>query len=314
MRTAADIADEIDEAARLWAIRVGDPGFAEWAGFTTWLEADPAHAAAYDTALADEAWGTALVAALPAAADVSPPSRRWPMQAIAACAALLALIGGAGLWYAGQPTVYTTAAGEHREIALADGTRIALNGATRLSVAARDPRQVTLADGEAVFEVHHDAAHPFAVTVGTARLVDLGTVFDVATAAGRIDVAVASGSVGYRGQGRSLRLVGGEALALAGPDAAPVVHAVDASAVGTWRTGTLSYTDAPFAQVAADLTRTLGVRVTVAAGLGGRRFTGTLALAGDPGEAMRRVSAVMGVAIDRQGDGWQIGGDDGASP
>jgi transmembrane sensor len=34
---------ELEEAARLWAIRVQDPAFADWDGFTEWLERDRAH-------------------------------------------------------------------------------------------------------------------------------------------------------------------------------------------------------------------------------------------------------------------------------
>jgi len=309
MNSAPEIPAEIGDAARFWAIRVGDPAFGDWEGFARWLEADPAHAVAYDAALDDEAWGTALVAALPA-----PPVRRawWP-RAVAACAALVAVIGGSA-WYAQQPTVYATAPGERQTVELADGTRITLNGATRLSVAAGNPRQVALSGGEAVFEVRHDPAHPFAVAVDGASLTDLGTVFDVEAARGRLDVAVASGAVGYQGGGRAIRIAGGQALSRAGADADPVLRDVDAATVGAWRTGTLSYSDAPLGQVARDLARYLGQSVTVAPGQGARRFTGTLAVAGRADEVMRRAAAVMGVAIIRRGDGWQIGGDDGSSP
>ncbi|WP_430098150.1 FecR/PupR family sigma factor regulator [Novosphingobium resinovorum] len=40
----------IRDAALGWAVRAGDPAFADWEAFTLWLEADPAHARAYQPA------------------------------------------------------------------------------------------------------------------------------------------------------------------------------------------------------------------------------------------------------------------------
>ena len=37
--------DQIREQALAWAVRTGDPEFADWEGFTCWLEENPAHAA-----------------------------------------------------------------------------------------------------------------------------------------------------------------------------------------------------------------------------------------------------------------------------
>ena len=52
-----------------WFVRQRDPAHADWPAFTAWLEADPAHAAAYDrVAIADAAMIEAL-AARPLAAD-----------------------------------------------------------------------------------------------------------------------------------------------------------------------------------------------------------------------------------------------------
>ena len=54
-------------AARLFAIderravRVGDPAFDDWDALTRWLEAHPAHLAAYEAAIADEEWAEAAL-------------------------------------------------------------------------------------------------------------------------------------------------------------------------------------------------------------------------------------------------------------
>ncbi|WP_204309887.1 FecR family protein, partial [Klebsiella michiganensis] len=72
---------------------------------------------------------------------------------------------------------YRTAAGERREVALTDGSKMILNGDTR--VAMIDARHAELIEGEALFEVRHDAAHPFIVKTGDVTLEDAGTVFNV---------------------------------------------------------------------------------------------------------------------------------------
>ena len=72
---------EIEEAGRLWAIRVQDPAFADWDGFTQWLESDPAHLEAYEAALADAVWAVDLLASAPAPfieeQTAARPRRRW---------------------------------------------------------------------------------------------------------------------------------------------------------------------------------------------------------------------------------------------
>ena len=53
---------DITEAARLWAVRVGDPAFDDWDALTRWLEENPAHLEAYEAAVADEEWAEAALA------------------------------------------------------------------------------------------------------------------------------------------------------------------------------------------------------------------------------------------------------------
>ncbi len=56
---------DIKEAARLWAVRVGDPAFDDWDGLTRWLEASSAHLVAYEAAVADEEWAAAALTPKP---------------------------------------------------------------------------------------------------------------------------------------------------------------------------------------------------------------------------------------------------------
>ncbi|QHL90470.1 hypothetical protein GVO57_06010 [Sphingomonas changnyeongensis] len=76
---------------------------------------------------------------------------------------------------------------------LADGSRVDLNGGTRIALDRGNPRFARLERGEALFTIVHDEARPFEVHAGDAVLRDLGTVFDVVREPDRLRVAVAEG-------------------------------------------------------------------------------------------------------------------------
>ncbi|HSX56509.1 MAG TPA: FecR domain-containing protein [Sphingomonas sp.] len=300
---------ETAEAARLWAIRASDPGFSDWDGFTLWLEESPAHLAAYETALAQADEAAELIAAKPVPAwqpepeaDARGPRRRW--FAGAAIAASLAAVTGWGLIDRGHsPEQIATAPGEHRTIALADGSRIILNGNTRVTIDRDTPRHVELAQGEALFEVRHDEANPFLVVTGDTRLLDAGTVFNVVAEGGALDVEVAEGAVIYQPGAGQLRLDAGDGLSRARAGAAPVLRKASPQNVGGWRTGALYYDRAPLDRIARDLTRNIGRTVRVE-GRGFAPYTGTLMLNGSADDVLTRAAPLLGVRIIADGKGW----------
>lgn len=314
--------DGVRQEARLWAIRLRDPAFADWDGFTAWLEGDPAHNAAYEIAL-DEIDGADALFDAPqpkpawTPADASAPRRipRWRVPAMAAGVAVLAVGGGWLALQPGAPQTYATAAGERRTIELADGSRVLLNGNTRVTLDPASPRQVALAGGEALFEIRHDATDPFVVTTpdGT-RLVDAGTTFNVVEDRGTLDVAVAEGAVIYRGKGADLRLAPGEMLTRDGSEAQPVKGRIETGSVGAWRTGYLQFADAPLGDVARTLSRNLGVPVTVDPAVTSRRFSGSVMLDGGADAVIARVGPLLDVPIERAGKGWRMMPPDGARP
>lgn len=297
---------DLEEAARSWAIRVQEPTFDGWTGFTEWLERDPSHLEAYEAALADEAWGGALLAAAPVIAHEVQP-RRWWIAGSAAAAATVALIGGWAVLDRDAPTQQiATAPGEHRIIDLADGSKLALNGATRVTIDPDTPRQVLLEQGEARFDVRHDARDPFVVLSGGTRLVDAGTVFNVIRDGDALEVAVAEGSVIYEPGPRAVVLKPGDALTRARKGAKPVVGKASPQAIGSWASGELQYDKPSAEQVARDLTRSIGRRVRAAEGARRLRFTGTLLLGGKPEEVLARAGPLLGVRFVPDGEGWTM--------
>ena len=303
--------DAIDDTAIAWLLRLRAPdaGGPDWAAFTDWLAADPRHAAAYDAvALAD----SDAAAALPAAPRPEPapmPLRRpWRGRALIAAgsiaAALAVIVPAAISQRRPADQTVTTAPGERRSVALPDGTQISLNGATKLVIG---DRRAVLAEGEALFTVKHDPDAPFEVRAGTMRLRDLGTMFNVKRAAGGVtEVAVAEGAVIADPDGAALRLSPGDRLRAPDGGGRAVLSHLPVAAIGGWRDGRLSFTDAAIADVAADLGRGTGLSIVADPQIAGRRFTGTIVVDGDRDALRRRLPQLLDVAVAGEGDRWQL--------
>ncbi|WP_168355979.1 FecR family protein [Sphingomonas gei] len=303
--SASDL--ELREAARAWAIRVQEPAFDGWDGFTLWLESNPSHLEAYELALDDAAWGGEMLASAPATVPESQPRRQWWLAGSAAAAAAVAVVGGWAMLDRDAPAQrIVTAPGEHRILDLADGSKLALNGATRVTIDSDTPRQVILEQGEARFEVRHDARDPFVVLSGGTRLVDAGTVFNVVRDGDALEVAVAEGSVIYQPGADAVTLKPGDTLQLPGKGARPVVGKASPQAIGSWASGELQYDKPSAEQVARDLTRSIGRPVRAAEGARRLRFTGTLLLGGKPEEVLARAGPLLGVRFVPDGEGWTM--------
>ena len=116
--------------------------------------------------------------------DIHRSRRRWLLRIPAAAAMLALLIGGEYLLLRGkytdaQSVCLITAQGSKGEFLLPDGTRVWLNGDSRLSYPRTfgNDRKVEL-DGEAFFDVAHDASKPFIVNMEVMQVKVLGTEFD----------------------------------------------------------------------------------------------------------------------------------------
>lgn len=302
----------IEEEAIVWHIRLRSAEPDEWEAFTAWLEADPAHLHAYEeAALADEELD-ALQPPSPAPAPqpimrALPHERRRPSRRLflggAIAAAIAGMIGYGALGPGSSPYAVETAAGERRSVALADGSRIDLNGGTRIVLDRERPRFARLERGEALFAVVHDDARPFEVDAGDAQLVDLGTVFNVIREARLLEVGVAEGVVRVDSHGAAVELRPGMVLRRDG-DHAPAVLRREREAISAWRGGRLVYASATVGRVASDLSRNLGVPVRARPDVAARPFTGVIVLDADPERAMDRAASVLGLGARRSDAGW----------
>jgi transmembrane sensor len=300
--------DRLAEAAVAWAVRTGDPGFADWEAFTAWLEQSPDHAAAYDrvvSAVAEAA--EALPAAPPVAANDDPASparisRRWFGGALAASLAALVVFG---IWRGDGTYVEQTAPGETRMIALDDGSRIDLAGGSAIELDRDDPRFARLERGRALFTIRHDEANPFRLEAGEDTLVDAGTVFDVSLDRHSLAVSVGEGAVIFNPGRQAVRLSPGDMLRSARGSDEYVKSTVAAAQVGEWTEGRLTFNDASLDEVATELGRATGIAFRPAPGATAR-LSGSLVIA-PIREDPRLAGALLGIPVRRQDDAWVIG-------
>ena len=305
-------------AAIDWTVRLRHGSGDDWAEFTRWLEEDPAIAHAYDQVasfdrdLDDEAArGLADRKGAPTdwqATSLSakrPPSRIVAGIAIAAAAAFALFLWQPAAQSPGPRLEVATAAGEHRTVRLADGSVVTLNGNSRIWMAGAGAREVELVRGEALFTIRHNPRQPFVLRLGEDRVEDLGTVFNVVRDDGGLRVEVADGAVRFRRGGNGLQLTSGQTLDVS-PSGDAIVARKDPSAIASWRSGQLVYQAVPVANVAADLGRNLGVRISVAPKLAYQPFTGTVRISGGAQEAVPEFASTLSAHARKSGDVWLV--------
>lgn len=312
--------DAID-AAIGWHLRLPSATREEWQAFVEWLEADADHAAAYNRLTLDDALlAPSLEVPLSRPAfppgtavnDTAPPpvrgwrSRRWTAAAAggAVAAALAAAVvlpaGGSG------ETVVETAPGARKLIAFADGSRIAVNGGSRVRLEPGNTRFAALDAGEATFDIRHDATRPFIVQSGALTLHDLGTSFNVVRTGQRLGLQVSEGAVLFEPDARALTVRPGVALDVDETTGRVEFSRVAPADVGSWRQGRLTFGADPLSDVATALGRATGLKVTVAAGLADVPFTGSVTLDRDRGATVQRLARLTGHRAQRNGDDWVI--------
>ena len=283
--------------ANAWLVRLqrDDVSGDDALDFEIWLAADAGNAVAYRRALAlwheFEASADAVLATL---ADdgrkLRAEVRRGPTRRWLAGAGGFAIAAGLAVAVVGpmvsEPSVqtYATGKGQHQRVTLADGSVVDLNAETRLSVSfSGKARQVTLGDGEAIFDVVHDAARPFTVAASSHTVRVVGTQFDVRNRGDDLSVTVARGKVEVRptaSSGRTFRLTPGQRLDV-DRSGTGSLSAFDPQEAFGWRSGRLVYRAEPLANVVADLNRQYVQQIEVSdPQLGKMPITGVIVLDG----------------------------------
>lgn len=198
--------------------------------------------------------------------------------------------------------------GQRAELTLSDGSRVELAPGSRLSYPApfTDSVRSVLLDGEAYFDVHHDAAHPFEVRTADGVVRDVGTAFLVRhyTGDSRLEVVVSQGIVAVRTPAHDAaagREVDAGERFIMDSVGRTALSRVDPQRYLAWMHGSLVFDDTPFREVLEQLSRWYDADFQLAdTALANRRFTGTFH--DEPLDSVVRALALpMHVRFDRRG-------------
>ena len=191
--------------------------------------------------------------------------------------------------------VFATVTGQIDSTRLADGTRVILGPSSALTIVASygaGRREVQLR-GTALFEVQHDASHPFTVRTGSVEITDIGTVFTVRDdGADGVDVSVSEGSVRMQGGAAIVVLAAGD-RATARTSGMVVQRSGASDDDVAWTKGRLIFRETPLARVRTDLRRWFGVELVVTdSTLAGRHLTASFT-----NDTRRQVLDVVALAL-----------------
>ncbi|MXP40733.1 DUF4880 domain-containing protein [Altererythrobacter soli] len=314
------------DQARDWVLRLDEEPAAA-AECDAWRSLDPAHDQAFREAgrvwdmapalesLIGEDWRSEAEAL-----GRSPLSRarEWAVRgkgrfvlpaALAASLALAVFVPGL---FRPPPVEVETTVAQTQLLPLADGSRVTVGARSDVQVRfSDDERRVTLASGQAFFDVAPDPARPFVVHAGKAEIRVTGTKFDVRRIGDDVEVSVLEGRVELRrrrlagllreseparvlGAGEGSVLDEGRAFTPTAP--APVVP-------GEWRSGRLYYSEAPIAEIVADLQRYSTVPIRLADPEVGRMKVTTSFRSSDIDRFVANLEAALPVESRRTADG-----------
>jgi transmembrane sensor len=252
-------------------------------------------------------------------------SRRFRVNlALGFAAALLVGVGSA--WFVlERPRQLKTEIGEQRSVLLQDGSRVTLNTASKIEVDMRkDRRLVRLVEGEAFFDVTHDASRPFKVQAGNAVLSDVGTQFNVDMRPTRTTVTVVEGQVAVdstmaivdqdEALNREGRGAAQGALILAASDRVVITssgpgvpqHGINVAAAIAWTKRELIFEHRPLGDVAEEFNRYNRERIEIdSVELQRQEVTGVFQ-AKDPASFVSFLSTIPGVEIRDGRNGLHI--------
>jgi transmembrane sensor len=253
------------ETAADWMDRQNELTPDEQAEFRTWLAASPAHARAYglmrhamlDTALVDASRDVEVKVRMRL---LTPRRLGWAAAAgMAIAAALLVMLvprPSAPPLQAVAAQDYATHQGQRADWRLADNSHLFLNADSKVGVKyLPGARNLSLARGEAIFEVAKDPARPFHVVAHAVTVTAVGTMFGVDLMNDAVGVRVYHGVVTVaRADAPTHTLRKGDWLTLDARLGARSGH-FDPATYQTWRGDWLEADKMPLSYVVAKLNR-----------------------------------------------------------
>ncbi|MEM8594887.1 MAG: FecR domain-containing protein [Pseudomonadota bacterium] len=312
--------ETLSEEARRLAVRLSlsDATRADFDDATRWRGQSRDHDAAFKEAEALLALGRAVVAqgaVLPVRHDAASAQshrpeptprlgrRRFLASAGLGSAALAAHAAASSLGFVpGWEALlsdHATARGERRDLILASGARVLLDGATTLNI-TQDSAALSacrLVAGAVLISADLAKDRQVRISAGGRRVEAQDGTFSVQEIAGGIEVAALDGTCRIEG-GDTVTLQAASALRYTDSQiSAP--YPVDPSSIAAWREGDLSFQERALADVAVDLDRhRTGVILFADPALRTRMVSGRFSLA-DPDRALSQIADGLRIRLRR---------------
>jgi transmembrane sensor len=241
------------------------------------------------------------------------PALRW----VAGLAASVLVAASLGWWFMlARPEQFQTKVGEQHSVLLADGSRVTLNTASKIEVRLRaNHRSVQLLQGEALFEVAHDAQRPFDVYAGNVVVRAVGTQFDIDRRATRTAVTVVEGRVVIAAGSRTGTLPvlsARDRLIVDGAGVSSLEHDVNLAETTAWTQHQLVFHRRPLGEVADEFNRYNVGRIQIRSPLlRGQEVTGTFR-SNDVASFVAVLAGIPGAHVVDDGAGGYVVTSDGS--
>ena len=186
---------------------------------------------------------------------------------------------------------------------LADGTKVWLNAASSITFPTAFPgkERIVSVTGEAIFEVAHNAAHPFKINVAGQTVEDIGTEFNINAYADEptVKVTLASGKVKIVKDGR-------EALLNPGQVGISTAHNIiianaDLDAAFAWANGLFLYDNEPLSSIMRQVARWYDVDVVFDGANPNKLFGGGISRYKNVSQVLRKLELTGGVHFSIEG-------------
>lgn len=321
----SDQARRADDAAAEWLFR-RDCGLSadDEAAFAEWLAASAVNTEAW--ARAERLWHDVgsehdpLVNAMRVDALGARPGVRRQIEraAIGVAAALLFVFAGLLGWQAlhgpstpagpveiaaNAPATYTADA-TRKTVTLPDGSSATLDVRSAIALNFTSGRRdLRLLRGQALFDVQHDAARPFAVQARDSVVTATGTVFAVRIDESGIRASLARGRVvvGRVGAADTVTLAPGQSV-VSIPGKPMAVSASNSSIDFDWSAGYVEFSDTPLGDAVALMNRYATKPIRVSAAAARLRISGRFRI-DDPQGFIAVVTQALPVRARRTSDG-----------
>jgi transmembrane sensor len=149
---------------------------------------------------------------------------------------------------------FSTNYSERQNITLKDGSAVLLNANSSLISSQRlRSREILLVQGEALFTIKHEM-RPFIVKVDRARILDIGTVFNIIKWNDSFVTTVTEGEIEiYTGETKQ-RLVTGSSIKVTG-DVAGTPYAADLEMITAWQSGKIMFNGTALKEAVSQIQR-----------------------------------------------------------